>query len=116
MLLTSLAVSGQAPRADFKPVTDAMLRSPSADDWINWRRTQNGWGYSPLKQVTRQNVGTLRSVWSRELPQGTMQTTPLVHGGVMYIPGTWGIQALDATTGEPLWEFRTIANSSPSTQ
>ena len=36
---------------DFRPVTEAMLRNPAAGDWLNWRRTDNAWGYSPLDQI-----------------------------------------------------------------
>ena len=42
---------------DFRPVTEAMLRNPAPGDWLNWRRTDNAWGYSPLDQINRQNVG-----------------------------------------------------------
>ena len=34
--------------AGFVPVTDAVLEDPAPGDWLMWRRTQNGWGYSPL--------------------------------------------------------------------
>ena len=49
-------------------------------------RTLDGWGYSPLNQVDRENVGELRMVWSRALTQGNQQGTPLVHDGIMYMP------------------------------
>ena len=71
----------------FVPVTDAMLQQPSPDDWLMWRRTLDGWGYSPLDQIDRQNVGDLRLVWSRALSAGgRQQGTPLVYNGVMYMP------------------------------
>ena len=50
------------PTEEFVPVTDAMLASPSDDDWLTWRRTTDGWGYSPLDLVNRDNVGDLRMV------------------------------------------------------
>ena len=39
--------------ATFIPVTDATLQEPSPDDWLMWRRTLDGWGYSPLDQIDR---------------------------------------------------------------
>ena len=33
-----------------------MLQNPDAADWLMWRRTLNGWGYSPLKQINNGNV------------------------------------------------------------
>ena len=91
----------------FRPVSDAMLAAPPPDDWLNWWRTLDGWGYSPLDQITRENVGQLRLVWSWAMEPGYQQTTPLVHDGVMYLasPGNV-VHALDAATGEFLWEYR----------
>ena len=89
------------------PVTDAVLQDPAPEDWLMWRRTLDGWGYSPLDQIDRDNVGTLRMVWSRALTAGRQQGTPLVYGGVMYMPNPRDvIQAYDAVTGDLLWEYR----------
>ena len=64
--------------------------------------------YSPLDQIDRQNVGDLRLVWSRALSAGgRQQGTPLVYDGVMYMPNPNDvIQAIDAATGDLLWEYR----------
>src|SRR5436853_254525 len=61
------------------PITDAMLATPNPADWINWRRTLDGWGYSPLTQINTRNVRGLKLVWSWALEPGPAQTTPLVH-------------------------------------
>ena len=72
-----------------------------------WRRTLDGWGYSPLDQVTRENVDKLQLVWSRALATGTQEGTPLAYGGVLYMPQTSDdIQAIDAVTGDLKWEYR----------
>ncbi|MBQ00709.1 MAG: pyrrolo-quinoline quinone, partial [Acidobacteria bacterium] len=72
-----------------------------------WRRTPDGWGYSPLDQITRENVGELRMVWTRALGRGSQQGTPLAYDGVLYMPNPRDvIQAIDATTGDLLWEHR----------
>jgi PQQ-dependent dehydrogenase (methanol/ethanol family) len=100
-------LSAQAPPRTFTPVTDAMLRNPSPDDWLNWRRTLDGWGYSPLTQISRQNVGQLQLAWSWAMQPGSNQATPLVHDGVMYLPNPNSVvQALDAATGDLIWEYR----------
>ena len=91
----------------FRPVTDAMLEKPDPGDWINWRRTYDGTGYSPLTQINKQNVGQLALAWSWGMPAGQHQPTPLVHDGVMFLPTPGGgAQAVDATNGEFLWEYR----------
>ncbi len=100
------AAHAQAP-ADIVPVTDAMLQDPDPDDWLMWRRTLDTWGYSPLDQIDRGNVGDIRMVWTRALGPGLQQGTPLVYDGVMYMPNPRDvIQALDAVTGDLIWEYR----------
>ena len=109
----------QAPRGitvagevkNFVPVTDAMLRNPDPADWLMIRRDYKANYYSPLNQITTQNVNDLRLVWSwamQEGPGGTgNQPAPIVHGGVLYVNNTGNVlQALDAKTGELIWENR----------
>ena len=101
-----LVGSAQSPD-DFVPVTDAMLQNPNPAHWLMWRRTLDSWGYSPLDQISRDNVDELRLVWSRGLTEGRQQGTPLVYDGVMYMPNPSDvIQAIDAATGDLVWEHR----------
>src|SRR5271156_4236622 len=92
---------------NFHSVTQQMLENPSPDDWLMYSRTYDAQRFSPLKQVTRENVGQLRMAWSRGLPAGQTETIPMVHDGVMYVvaPGAL-VQALDAATGDLLWEYK----------
>ena len=93
--------------AEFVPVTDAMLQDPDPEDWLMWRRTLDTWGYSPLDEIDRGNVGDIRMVWTRALGPGLQQGTPLVYDGVMYMPNPRDvIQAIDAVTGDLIWEYR----------
>jgi alcohol dehydrogenase (cytochrome c) len=102
---------------DFRPVTEAMLRNPAAGDWLNWRRTDNAWGYSPLDQINRQNVQQLQLAWSWSMDDtGAQEAVPLVYNGVMYLPNPRGvIQALDAATGDLIWEYRPEVTEAPAT-
>jgi alcohol dehydrogenase (cytochrome c) len=113
-LVGSLGLVAQVK--DFRPVTEAMLRKPDAADWLNWRRTDNAWGYSPLDRINRQNVQQLQLAWSWAMDDtGANEATPLVHDGVMYLPNPRGvIQALDAATGDLIWEYRPEAPSAPT--
>lgn len=90
-----------------KPVPAQMLVKPADGDWLMFRRTLNGWGYSPLTQITQANVKGLRLAWSRALPTGSYEGTPIVHDGVMYIiaPNDQ-IQAVDAATGDLIWNYK----------
>ncbi|MGD8873375.1 MAG: PQQ-binding-like beta-propeller repeat protein, partial [Gemmatimonadota bacterium] len=92
---------------DFRPVTDEELTDPDPGDWLMYRRTYNGQGYSPLDQIDRSNVADLRLAWVWAMDEGSSQPTPLVHDGVLYLTNPENkIQALDAATGELLWEYR----------
>jgi len=47
----------------YKTVTTERLKKPEDGDWLMIRRTYNGWGHSPLKQITTANVNKLQPVW-----------------------------------------------------
>src|SRR5438876_11991708 len=101
---------------EFRPVTETMLRNPAPGDWLNWRRTDNAWGYSPLDQINRQNVTQLQLAWSWAMDDtGANEATPLVYDGIMYLPNPRGvIQALDAATGDLIWQYRPAAAKAPA--
>ena len=111
LMLAAAALAQQPQAADptrnLTPVTDAMLRDPPPADWLMWRRTYNGWGYSPLDQITKDNVKNLQPAWTWSLSTGSTETTPIVHDGVLYI---WNyadkVQALNGATGELIWEYK----------
>src|SRR5258708_647546 len=69
------------------PVTEAALASPAPGDWLTWRRSVNDHGFSPLKQIDKNNVANLRVAWSWALPSGPNEATPLVHDGVIFAHG-----------------------------
>ena len=101
------ALNAQAPSVS--PVTDAILQDPPAESWLMWRRTLNGWGFSPLDEIDRTNVGELQMVWSRGLGPGLQQGTPLVHDGVLYMPNPRDIiEAIDAATGDLYWRYQRV--------
>lgn len=106
----------QAPAsrlARSSPVTDAMLANPPPGDWLTWRRTQDGLGFSPLTGIDKRNVGRLQLAWSLSLPAGPNTATPLVHDGVIYVHSFGDhVQAFDAATGDELWHYaRELPNS-----
>ncbi len=105
--VAAATLHAQSPGSGFVPVTEAALLNPDPDDWLMWRRTLDLWGYSPLTQIDAGNVQQLRLVWTRGLEPGIQEGTPLVHDGVMYFPNPKDvIQAIDAVTGDLLWEHR----------
>ena len=95
-----------AQSGTFVPVTQEMQANPDPADWLHISRTYNQHRFSPLTQINKSNVAQLRMAWSRGLPAGTQESTPIVYRGVMYVmaPGA-SIQALDATNGDLIWQY-----------
>ncbi len=92
---------------DYMTVTDARLQNPEAENWLMFRRTYDGWGYSPLDDIDADNVSDLKPVWSLStgLTEGH-QSPPIVNNGVMYITTPLNhVLAIDAASGDGLWEY-----------
>ncbi len=92
----------------YQPVTTERLRSPEPGNWLQVRGTYNGWGYSPLDQITPANVKQLSLAWVFSTGAvNAHEAAPLVNNGVMFVsaPGNQVI-ALDAQTGTTLWRYR----------
>ncbi|MBV8845946.1 MAG: PQQ-binding-like beta-propeller repeat protein [Bryobacterales bacterium] len=103
-----LTVEGEVK--NYVPITDAMLRNPDPADWLMIRRDYKANSFSPLNQITPQNVNELRLMWSWSMQDGAIlgnQPAPIVHNGVLYVNNNGGVlQALDAKTGDLIWENR----------
>ena len=86
------------------PVAGAQKVAPG--DWPMYRHDLEGSGYSPLKQIDTSNVTKLAEAWSMPLSErGGLEVTPIVVDGVMYLPGTGHVFAVDAVTGKQIWSY-----------
>lgn len=97
-----------AGATSYTPVTDQRLVSPEPENWLMFRRTYDGWGYSPLDQITPANVAKLIPVWtfSTGVTEGH-QAPPVVNNGVMFVTTPQNqVLALDAKSGELLWRYK----------
>jgi glucose dehydrogenase len=91
----------------------------SSGDWPLYRHDTAGTGYSPLAQITVQNAANLKQVWTYRLQgdapaatskgnggaNGDSEATPIVVNGVMYLPATGRVVALEPETGKEIWSF-----------
>jgi quinoprotein glucose dehydrogenase len=119
------AIRGDLPAA-------AVVTSPALGgdvppgDWHQYGRTAFGQRYSPLDQITTDNVGTLKVAWQYQtgdvkLPEDvgetTYQVTPLKVGDTLYLctPHNWAI-ALDAATGKEKWKYDSNSGMNPDRQ
>ena len=103
-LIRRHAVMGEVPR--YTAVTDQMLVDPSPNDWLMFRRDYQSTGYSPLEEITHENVGDLKLTWGWVMNEGGRnQPTPIVHDGTLFLANVGHIvQAFDARNGELIWE------------
>ncbi len=108
--LASDALPGQSGPL-IEPVTDAELAATPNGDWLSFRGNLSAWAYSALDAVNTQTVGQLDFAWAAPMEAGPNEATPLARGGIVYLPQTGDvIHALDARTGDLIWEYRREQN------
>jgi alcohol dehydrogenase (cytochrome c) len=102
------ALPPSRPLPTYSPVTTGRLEKPEDGNWLMVRRTYDGWGYSPLSEITPANVARLQPVWvfGTGVTNGH-EAPPIVNDGVMFVatPGNQ-VVAIDAKTGTQLWRYR----------
>src|SRR3984885_10538584 len=79
----------------------------SQSDWPTYNGDASGNRYSKLTQIDKSNVGRLAPRWMFPMPGATtIENTPLVVDGVMYVAQANECWALDAGTGRVIWRYR----------
>jgi alcohol dehydrogenase (cytochrome c) len=82
-----------------------ILKGP-ADNWLTYAGDYQGKSHSSLKQITKENAGSLTPKWVYRIPKASgLRTRPLVYDGIMYVTNTNEIRALDATNGRLIWSW-----------
>src|SRR6201987_901568 len=110
-LAVGLAVAGAAQVCAADPEIDRLLQSPVGKDWITNGGNMTNQRYSTLKQIDTDNVKQLKGAWMTRVKGSglggkySLEATPLVKDGTMYmVTGNDDVFALNAKTGEILWE------------
>ncbi|PRD43244.1 membrane-bound PQQ-dependent dehydrogenase, glucose/quinate/shikimate family [Phyllobacterium phragmitis] len=136
-VLASLAVAGYSMLQDPHDIagslpTEQVTANPDLGgnmppgDWRQYGRTPYGQRYSPLDQITPENVGSLRVAWTyqtgdikqpEDIGETTYQVTPLKVHDTLYLctPHNWAI-AVDATTGKEKWKYDPNVGFNPDRQ
>ena len=93
---------------NYPPVTADRLLNPEDENWLMIRGTYDGWGFSPLDEITPGNVSGLVPVWGYSTGVARPhESAPVVNNGVMFITTAESqVIALNAVTGEELWRYR----------
>src|SRR2546430_13089316 len=105
-LVSTAAVAG--PIENYSPVTADRLTNPEPGNWMLYRRTYDGQGYSPLDKINTTNVKNLVPVWtfSTGVTEGH-EAPPIINNGVMFVATPQNqVIALDAKTGDQIWRYR----------
>jgi quinoprotein glucose dehydrogenase len=101
------APPAQAQKAPPSPAGRAPA-APGVHDWANTGNDPGSMKFSPLTQITPENVAQLTTAWTYDMgvPASGYTITPIVINNVMYLPvDNTVITALQADTGKPLWKY-----------
>ena len=97
----ALACASAASQVRFEDI----LKSPG-ENWLTYAGSYNGWRYGPGRQITPQNAGSLVPTWVYHVVGArSLQTTPIVYEGVMYVSNGNSVYALDARRGRLVWKY-----------
>jgi alcohol dehydrogenase (cytochrome c) len=105
--LVAVTASVPALAIDWKDVTEERLVNAESnpDDWLHYGRTYGAQRYSPLKQITTENVSKLKLAYQISLGSlDGQEVTPVVNNGIMILAISHQyIDAIDVKTGNRLW-------------
>jgi len=86
-----------------------MAAEDGSGDWLYVEHDVSGTRYSPLTQITPQNVSQLAKVCSYTFPEKVpSESAPVVLAGVMYLTSTHYTVALDGADCHELWRYQWV--------
>jgi quinohemoprotein ethanol dehydrogenase len=122
VIALGLLMIAHTPAGAADPEIDRLLRSPVGKDWVTNGGNLTNQRYSTLKQIDTTNVGKLKGAWMTRLKGSgvggkySLEASPLVKDGIMYVvTGNDDVFALNAKTGEIIWEYWSGINQQIST-
>ena len=88
-------------------VGDRVREVTSSADWPTYNGDPGGNRYTTLTQIDKTTVARLAPKWMFTFPAaGSLQGTPVVVDGIMYVTAPNECFALDAGTGRQIWHFK----------
>lgn len=92
---------------DYSAVTEARLLNPEPENWLIYKGNYSQHAYSPLDQITTDNVSDLVPVWTFSTGvTGAHEGAPIVNDGIMFATGAYStLFVMEAATGKLLWSY-----------
>jgi alcohol dehydrogenase (cytochrome c) len=91
------------------PAESILASSERPHEWLTYAGNYGGHRHSALSQISRKTVGDLRVAWIAQLRSADawLEASPIVAGGLIFVTESPdGVVALDARTGQKVWQFR----------
>ena len=106
LVCAGLVDAGRVAAQELKAAKAATGESHLQADWTSFYGSPQAQSYSPLAQITRDNVKQLAPVWSFPVSGKGLESAPLVLNGVMYLEApTNDVYAIDAVSGKQVWKY-----------
>ena len=100
----TISRASAAVAIDVKPAE--LLAKPPLSNWLSYNGDYTGQRYSELQEITTKNVAGLRPQWVFHAPNSSsLEVTPVVAEGIMFVTSANDAYALDAQTGRTLWHY-----------
>jgi alcohol dehydrogenase (cytochrome c) len=107
---SAAADKSAAPRLAIEVSSERLQAAGTkTDEWLTYSGSYNGSRHTTLDQITPANVTQLRTRWIKQfdIDNSNIEATPLVIDGTIFIvPDAWHVLALDAKTGDVIWEYK----------
>lgn len=84
----------------------AQIANPKSGDWVSYHGALTGNRHSSLDQINTSNVKSLALQWVFPIAHFTLEVTPVVIDGVMYVTGPNQVFAIDGRAGRTIWHYQ----------
>lgn len=101
--LAGLVLTAQGRGMDRRAASPSLPTAPASGDWPSYGRDPGSQRFSPLTQITPQNVGSLTRAWTFDTGSTAMQYTPLMIEGVLYVANGTHLIALEPETANVIY-------------
>ena len=98
--------AGVSVSASVRVTAEALAAQPVGANWLSYHGDYTGRRFSSLDQIQVKNVGQLRAQWVFHAPNSnSLEVTPVVFDGLMFVTSANDAYALDAQTGRVIWHY-----------